>query len=384
MPPSIIAEPPEGPRSRAKNVIHILFHLWHLFITFLLFLIVVVTLDSGFTFDSRQPNNVHILYLIPLATYNLVFTFMQLFKIDGSRFLPRPLNFGIFARIRFRAYLYQVAAAISIVNEENMIQVIFTSLLWAFGIWTFILGCIASEFGFLDWIQEVQREEEQEEEQQLRFLISSDDEGDEVDLFENAGRRRRDRPRRAKAFVRNVIHVWDLLTILILVPIALVSFSPRNASVDSLLSLYLIPMMIFSAIYALVWLRKKKEDHEVRRAPKTIIKTFLTRFQFGFFSRIRVRGFIYQAFAIIPLSRRYSPEASLAWLVWVSGVAMFVLGCIANECGLLDWVQEEEGQKESIDPVFASSDEEEDEEINVGGHENGAQATGEHPDALHV
>ncbi|KAG9031325.1 hypothetical protein FS842_004274 [Serendipita sp. 407] len=274
MPPSLIAEPPEGPRSRAKNVIHIFFHLWHLFITFLLFLIVVVTLDSGFTFDSRQPNNIHILYLIPLATYNLVFTLMQLFKIDGSRFLPRPLNFGIFARIRFRAYLYQVAAAISIVNEENMVQVIFTSLLWAFGIWTFILGCIASEFGFLDWIQEVQKEEE---EQRVRLLISSDDEGDEVNLFENAGRRRRNRPRRAKAFVRNVIHVWDLLTILILVPIALASFSPRNASVDSLLSLYLIPMMIFSAIYALVWLRKKKEDNEARRASKTIIKTFLTR-----------------------------------------------------------------------------------------------------------
>ncbi|KAG8809715.1 hypothetical protein FRC19_005059 [Serendipita sp. 401] len=163
-----------------------------------------------------------------------------------------------------------------------MIQAILTFFLWAFGMWMFILGCIASEFGFLDWIQEVQTEEEQEE-QRVRLLISSDDEGDEADFFENRVRRRGERSKRGKILVRNVIHVWDLLTILILVPIALVSFFPRNASVDSLLSLYLIPMMIFSAVYALVWLYKKKEDNEARRQPKTIIKTFLTRFQFGFF-----------------------------------------------------------------------------------------------------
>ncbi|KAG8809716.1 hypothetical protein FRC19_005060 [Serendipita sp. 401] len=65
---------------------------------------------------------------------------------------------------------------------------------------------------------------------------------------------------------------------------------------------------------------------------------------------------------------------------------MFVLGCIANECGFLDWIQEEEGKEESTIRVFASNDEEEEdeEESNVGGHENTAQATGEHPDALHV
>ncbi|KAG8832820.1 hypothetical protein FRC18_004524 [Serendipita sp. 400] len=386
MPPRLIVDPPpERPRGRVKNVICILFHLWHLFITFLLFLIVVTTLDPGSIFGSRHPNNIRILYLIPLAAYNLVFTLIQLFKIEGNRFLPRPLKFGIFARIRFRAYLYQVAAVISIVNEENASQGAIAFVVWTFGVWMFILGCIANEFSFLDWIQEVQTEEEQEE-QKVRLLISSDDEGDEANLFENRMRRGEERPKRAETFVRNVIHVWDLLTVLILVPIAIASFPLKNAAFDSFLSVYLIPMMIFSVAYALLWLCKKKEDREARKISGKIIKTFLTRRQFGFFSHIRVRGFIYQAFAIIPLSRRYipGPGALLGWFVWVSGVAMFVLGCIANECGLLDWVQQEEGKEESIDPVFASSDEEEDEEINVGGQENGAQATGEHPDALHV
>ncbi|KAG9020780.1 hypothetical protein FS842_007040 [Serendipita sp. 407] len=63
---------------------------------------------------------------------------------------------------------------------------------------------------------------------------------------------------------------------------------------------------------------------------------------------------------------------------------MFVLGYVANECGFLDWVQEKEGEEESIVQVFASSDEEDDEEGNVDGHENTAQATSEHPDALPV
>ncbi|KAG8817657.1 hypothetical protein FRC19_011222 [Serendipita sp. 401] len=385
MPPSLIAEPPpEGPRSRAKSVIRVLFHLWHLFITLLLSLTVLT--NSGPVSGSRYLYSLYTLYLIPLILYNLVFTFIQLFKIDGSHFLPRPLNFGIFARIRFRAYLYQVTAAIPLsqISGPMPIEDIIAYFVWVSGIWMFILGCIASEFGFLDWIQEVQMEEEQGEEHRVRLLISSDDEGDEADLFENTVRRRRDRPRRAKTFVRNAIHIWDLLTVLILVPIAFTSFFPQDLPFGAFLNAYLIPMMVFSAAYALVWLSKKREDNEARRAPKTIIKTFLTRRQFGLFSRIRVRGFIYQAFAIIPRARTYSPEASLAWLVWGSGVGMFVLGCIANECGFLDWIQEEEGKGESTIRMFASSDEEEDEEINVGGHENTAQATGEHPDALHV
>ncbi|KAG8832819.1 hypothetical protein FRC18_004523 [Serendipita sp. 400] len=379
MPPSVIAEPPpEGPRSRAKNVIRILFHLWHLLITLLLFLAILTTFYSGYRY------NFYALYLLPLVVYNLVFTLIQLFKIDGSRFLPRPLNFGIFAHIRFRAYLYQAASSIFFTPGADMITINFASLVWRFGVWVFILGCIASEFGFLDWIQEVQKEDEREEEQRVRLLISSDDEGDEVDLFENTARRRRDQPRRAKTFVRNVIHVWDLLTVLILVPIALSRLLPIYPPFDYFLGVYPIPMVVFSVAYALVWLCKKKEDNKARGAPKIITKTFLTRRQFGFFSRIRVRGFSYQAFAGILLAQGYYPEADLAWFVWVSGVAMFVLGCIANECGLLDWVQEEEGKEESTIRVFASSDEEDDEESNIGGHENTVQATGEHPDALHV
>ncbi|KAG9041201.1 hypothetical protein FS842_002681 [Serendipita sp. 407] len=387
MPPSLIADPPpEEPHSRAKNVIRILFLLWHLLITYLLCLIVFTAFTYPPIFDSRHPYNLYTLYLIPLVVYNLVFTLIQLFKIDGSRFLPRPLNFGIFARIRFRAYLYQVAAAIPLSQGSgaNPVEVFLAYIVWLFGIWMFILGCIAGEFGFLDWIQEVQREEEEGEQQRIRLPVSSDDEGDEGDLFENTARRRRGRPRRAKTLVRNVIHIWDLLTVLLLVPIALISFFPRNPAYNYVLGVYVIPMMIFSLAYSLVWLCKKKEDNEARKASGTIIKTFLTRRQFGFFSRIRVRGFIYQAFAAIPLSHPDSPEASIAWLVWVSGVGMFVLGCIANECGFLDWVQEEEGKEDSFVPVFASSDEEGDEESNVGNHESTMQATGEHPDTVHV
>ncbi|KAG8861782.1 hypothetical protein FRB91_000025 [Serendipita sp. 411] len=381
MPPSLITEPPpDGPRSRAKDVVHVLFHLWHLLIVFLLFVVIFGGLALGPMWDPRYSFNLSTLYLLPLAIYDLVFTFIQLFKIDGSRFLPRPLNFGIFARIRFRAYLYQSAAALAVslsqMGQANPVQGFSAFVIWVFGLCMLILGCIASRFGFLDWIQEVQRDE-QEEQQRIRLPISSEDEGDEEDIFEGTlrRRRRRERPRRAKTLVRNAIHVWDLLIILFLIPIALVSIVPTRRQYDFFLFIYLIPMMIFSVAYSLVWFCKQKKDRETRRTSGKIVKTFLTRFQFGFFSRIRVRGFIYQAFAIIPLSDPLSPEASFARYVWVSGVAMFVLGCVANECGFLDWLQEKEGEEESIVQVFASSDEENDEEGNVDGHENTAQAT---------
>ncbi|KAG8830607.1 hypothetical protein FRC18_007824, partial [Serendipita sp. 400] len=234
MPPSLITEPPpERPRSRAKNVVHILFHLWHLFIAFLLFITILAGLEPVFVFYPRFLYKLCILYLVPLAVYDLAFTLIQLFKIDGSRFLPRPLNFGIFARIQFRAYLYLLAAVISFSlslipgDELNLIQAFSAVFVGFFGLWMLVLGCIASRFGFLDWIQEVQREEQ--EGQRIQLPMSSDDEGDEEDLFEGTvRRRRRERPRRAKTFVRNAIHVWDLLTILLLFPITLVIIIPMR------------------------------------------------------------------------------------------------------------------------------------------------------------
>ncbi|KAG9020188.1 hypothetical protein FS842_007531, partial [Serendipita sp. 407] len=190
MPPSLTAEPPpEGPRSRAKNVVHVLFHLFHLFIAFLLFITILAGLETVLVFYPRFLYKLCILYLVPLAVYDLAFTLIQLFKIDGSRFLPRPLNFGIFARIQFRAYLYLLAAVISFSlslipgDELNLIQAFSAVFVGFFGLWMLVLGCIASRFGFLDWIQEVQREE-QEERQRIQLPMSSDDEGNEEDLFE--------------------------------------------------------------------------------------------------------------------------------------------------------------------------------------------------------
>ncbi|KAG8808808.1 hypothetical protein FRC19_005654 [Serendipita sp. 401] len=383
MPPSLTAEPPpEGPRSRAKNVVHVLFHLFHLFIAFLLFITILAGLETVLVFYPRFLYKLCILYLVPLAVYDLAFTLIQLFKIDGSRFLPRPLNFGIFARIQFRAYLYLLAAVISFSlslipgDELNLIQAFSAVFVGFFGLWMLVLGCIASRFGFLDWIQEVQREE-QEERQRIQLPMSSDDEGNEEDLFEGTVRRRRERPR-AKTFVRNAIHVWDLLTILLLFPITLVIIIPVKQYEDFFLYITFIPMMIFSVAYTLVWFRKERTDGEARGTLGKTTETFLTHRQFGFFSRIRARGFIYQAFAIILVGHSSSPEASIAWLVWGSGAGMFVFGCIASQWGFLDWLQEEEGKEDSS--VWCD----EGEESNIHGHENTAQATGEHPDPLHV
>ncbi|KAG8762113.1 hypothetical protein FRC15_008651 [Serendipita sp. 397] len=376
MPPSLTAEPPpEGPRSRAKNVVHILFHLFHLFIAFLLFITILAGLETVLVFYPRFLYKLCILYLVPLAVYDLAFTLIQLFKIDGSRFLPRPLNFGIFARIQFRAYLYLLAAVISFSlslipgDELNLIQAFSAVFVGFFGLWMLVLGCIASRFGFLDWIQEVQREE-QEERQRIQLPMSSDDEGNEEDLFEGTVRRRRRERPRAKTLVRNAIHVWDLLTILLLFPITLVIIIPVKQYEDFFLYITFIPMMIFSVAYTLVWFRKERTDGEARGTLGKTTKTFLTHRQFGFFSRIRARGFIYQAFAIILVGRSSSPEASIAWLVWGSGAGMFVLGCIASQWGFLDWLQEEEGKEDSS--VWCD----EGEESNIHGHENTAQATG--------
>ncbi|KAG8818455.1 hypothetical protein FRC19_010625 [Serendipita sp. 401] len=169
MPPSITITDlasPEEPH-QGKRIVRILMHIWHL----LTAVLILVTVILGLILN---PIRLSILYLIPFAVYDIIYTLCRLFHKCGNRFFLRRQEFGIFAHLRFRAFLYMVAAAIP--QDTWGIQEIFTIIIFIFGLVMFILGCIAKEVGFLDWVQDIEKEEGIQ-------LLNSDDEDDVVDIL---------------------------------------------------------------------------------------------------------------------------------------------------------------------------------------------------------
>ncbi|KAG8830602.1 hypothetical protein FRB91_000032 [Serendipita sp. 411] len=169
MPPSIPVTDtasPDKPRG-GKRVVHILMHILHLLIALLILVIAILEL----IFCSSH--SLSVLYLIPFAIYEIVYTLHRLFDKSGTRFVLSRQEFGIFARLRFRAFLYMVAVAIPWGRWPTKVPV---RIVWVFGVLMFILGTIANEFGFLDWVQDVEKEEGIK-------LLDSDEEEDVADIL---------------------------------------------------------------------------------------------------------------------------------------------------------------------------------------------------------
>ncbi|KAG8754666.1 hypothetical protein FRC14_004857 [Serendipita sp. 396] len=175
-------------------------------------------------------------------------------------------------------------------------------------------------------------------------------------------------PSKAKRRIRTVIHVWHLLTAILLFVIFLLCLIDGSF----LYALYLLPLVICDITYTLIRLFNKDGKKQ----------TFLSRRQFGIFSHLRFRAFLYQAAAIIPLSQRrpFIVTQVLAIIVWVFGVIMFILGCIAREGDFLDWVQEDETEEDEDGIRLPMSD---DEESILDNRTNGAR-TAEFSDAVRV
>ncbi|KAG8810255.1 hypothetical protein FRC17_003011 [Serendipita sp. 399] len=112
-------------------------------------------------------------YLLPFAIYDITYTLFRLFDKERKYFRLRLQKFGIFAHLRFRAFLYQAAAAILMAQGEKTEDVSVAQVVWWFGVIMFVLGCFAKEFGFLDWVQD--EDEEEEDKGKIRLRNSCDE-----------------------------------------------------------------------------------------------------------------------------------------------------------------------------------------------------------------
>ncbi|KAG8810256.1 hypothetical protein FRC17_003012 [Serendipita sp. 399] len=323
--------------SRAKRIVRTIMHLWHLFVSILLILIVYGFF--GLRVGVSLPYALYNLYILPFALYDLWFTTIQLLGINTQRrLLPDPRSFGVFANLMLRGYLYQVAITIPFSQgiKLDVFEILITWPVWLSGLWMLTLGWIAHEFGFSDWVQEPQRGEQQRI--QLSLVNNEREGGVVIDSTATTMTTSVDKRRRAKRIVRNIVHIWDLITSVLFLPIITFSLM-MNRPTGSLVNPYLIPMVVYTIAYSLLQLFKRDKAS----------RAFLRHRQFALFSRIWFRGFVYQAYAVIPLSHDWdlvSSDEKLARAAWCSGVAMVILACVAAPFGLLGWLQEQIGEEE--------------------------------------